>query len=508
MVSEEKMADKTSQPVDHEQAGVSASGIAATSEESGVTLTDLVQVILAHAITAFVTGAVVFLAVCAYTLLVTPRYTATAQVFVSYNPGSSVSDDISNINTAGSYISNQIKSYPALAKTESVLQPVIDDLGLNETSADLADSIEVTNPTDTALVNIAVTNTDPKQSAQIANAVADSLSSVVSSKLYENGQQSPIKLSVVQQAVEPASPSYPKVSLNLLIGAVIAVMLGMLAAVLKDHTETRIQDLDDLQNILAAPVIGRVPFDNVLSSDKPVVIGKPGTAIAEEFRRIRTNLSFTAPVVGGKSRLLVISSASPEDGKTTMAVNIAAALAENDASVLLIDADLRHPSVAEKLGMEGGAGLVHVLSGQSAVKDVIQEYWKPTLHIMPAGPKPPNASVLLNSSTMRVMVQEALKSYDYVLVDTSPMSIANDAVVFGEIGRGVMLVVRRGRTIKHDLKDVTGELNGLGVPVTGVVFNSVKASERRGHQGYYYYYDDGDKKNDKNPDSKPGHAAK
>ena len=88
------------------------------------------------------------------------------------------------------------------------------------------------------------------------------------------------------------------------------------------------------------------------------------------------------------------------------------------------------------------------------------------------------------------------------------MSIANDAVVFGEIGRGVMLVVRRGRTIKHDLKDVTGELNGLGVPVTGVVFNSVKASERRGHQGYYYYYDDGDKKTDKNPDSKPGHAAK
>ena len=131
---------------------------------------------------------------------------------------------------------------------------------------------------------------------------------------------------------------------------------------------------------------------------------------------------------------MVVTSAGASEGKTTISVNIAAALAEDGPRVLLIDADLRHPSVAHKIDIDGSAGLTHVLSGQAAVKDVIQRYWKPNLHIIPAGPKPPNASTLLNSPLMTTLVANAMQQYDYIIIDTAPMVVANDAVIFMKQG--------------------------------------------------------------------------
>lgn len=456
--------------------------------DGGITFVDLFRIIRKHAISAIVTFAIVFVGVCGYTLIIPPQYTATSKVFATYDSSVAGAGDYSTISTAGSYISNQLKSYPALAKTEAVLQPVIDDLGLDMSVGGLAESLTVTNPSDTVVVEISVENENPSQSAAICNAVAESLQTVVSKSLYSGGKASPVQLTVVQQATEPGAPSSPKIPLNLAIGVVLGLVLGIMVALLKNMLATRVQESSELIEIIDAPVMGRIPSDGLLNESKPVVISSPDGPIAEEFRRIRTNLSFTMQAKGSTSRLIVISSTAPAEGKTTVSVNIAAALAENGASVLLIDADLRHPSVADKLGLEGNAGLVHVLSGQSDVKDVIQRYWKPNLHVMPAGPKPPNPSVLLNSSMMRALVSQALKQYDYVLIDTSPLKVANDAAVFGEMGNGVVLVSGRDVTVKRDLKDIASELGTLDVPVTGFVLNYVKEGKKRGKNDYYYYY--------------------
>ena len=158
--------------------------------------------------------------------------------------------------------------------------------------------------------------------------------------------------------------------------------------------------------------------------------------------------------------------------------------------MLLIDADLRHPTVADRIGLEGGAGLAHVLSGQATVKDVVQRYWKPNLHIMPAGPKPPNASMLLNSKTMTELLDVALQTYDYVIVDTSPMVVANDAAVFGAKSDGIVLVSGRDVTMKRDLKDIAVQLDNLNVPVVGFVFNFEKERKTSSNDYYYYYYYD------------------
>lgn len=477
------------------------------TEDNGITLMDLFRIVRKHIVVGIITFVVVFAAVCAYTFLVPPKYSATSQVFATYSDSSVQDNNISNINSASTYITNQIQSYPTLATTESVLKPVIDDLGLDTTVAGLAGQLTVTNPTNTAFVNITAQSGDAKQSSDIANAVAESLSNVVEKSLYASGKESPVKLSIVQRASVPLSPSSPKVALYLAVGLVGGLILGVFATLIRDLMATRVEEANDLQDIINAPIMGRIPTDDSLKGIKPIIISSPAGRISEEFRRIRTNLSFTSKVEGSNARMIVITSVGPSEGKTTVSVNVAAALAENGAKVLLIDADLRHPSVADRLGLEGGAGLAHVLSGQATVKDVVQRYWKPNLHIMPAGPKPPNASMLLNSKTMTEMLDMALQTYDYVIVDTSPMVVANDAAVFGAKSDGVVLVSGRDVTMKRDLKDIAVQLENLNVPVVGFVFNFEK-ERKTSNNDNYYYYDEGGKTSHKAPKSRSGAKRK
>ena len=459
------------------------------TEDDGITLMDLFRIVHKHLLVGIITFVVVFAAVCAYTFLAPPKYSATAQVFATYSDSSVQDNNISNINSASTYITNQIQSYPTLATTESVLKPVIDDLGLDTTVANLAGQLTVTNPTNTAFVNISVEDGDAQQASDIANAVAASMQNVIQNDLYSAADKSPVKISIVQRARVPESPSSPNKPLYLAVGVVAGLVLGVFAALLKDMLNTKVEETSDVRSLVGASSLGSVPQDNSLGEKRPVLISQPNGPIAEEFRRIHTNIEFLqTDKVAGKGQLLVITSAQPSEGKTTTSINVAAALAEDGARVLLIDADLRHPSVAHHLGLEGSAGLAHVLSGQMAPKDVVQNYWKPKLHILPAGKRPANAGVLLGSDTMRIMVEQALTQYDYVIIDTAPLSVSNDGVVFGRWAKGLVLVTGRGVCEKKELKEVSESLHVAKVPVLGFIFNYADLKKTHSNSNYYYYY--------------------
>ncbi|WP_217626161.1 polysaccharide biosynthesis tyrosine autokinase [Bifidobacterium santillanense] len=462
-----------------------------------MTILDLLMAVRKHWLTAVIVFVITVAAVAGYTFTRTKMYTATSQLFASYNNSASASSDAGSNsysvagaqNLASTYIGTQLKSYPSLVKTSAVLQPVINqqnDNGL--TVSKLAAMVTADNPEDTYMVSVAVVDPDPAKAADLANEVAESLSKVVGSELYSSGEKSIVKLSVVQKAQKPAGPSSPNVKLNLAAGIAAGLVLAIIAAVLRDLLSRRVQDVSDLQTIAQnATIVGIIPKDESLNETKPIVVSKPDGSIAEEFRRIRTNLSFTTSKDGDKGRLIVVTSSMPEEGKTTISCNLAATLAENGAAVLLIDADLRHPSVAKRLGVEGNVGLAHVLSNQATVKDVVQRYWKPNLHVLPAGPRIQNASVLLNSSIMHTLVKQAVQQYDYVIIDTSPMSVANDAAVFGQQGNGVVLVSGKGVTFKRALRGTVTELGELDVPVLGFVFNMADEKRKNGYGSYYYY---------------------
>lgn len=463
-----------------------------------MTIADLLQIVRKHLASAIISFVVVFAAVAAVTFIMPPKYTATAEVFATYAGQSGQTQTTNDMSSGANYLNTQITTYPELVKTEAVLQPVIKDLGLDMTTTDLAGVVTATNPTNTFMVDISAEVGDPQQAADIANSVAKNLADQISSDLYNNSSSSgsPIKLTVVQKAQTPTSQSSPNTPLYLAAGLILGLIVGIGVALLKDILNTKVDSTDDVRELTHASSLGTVPQATILDDSRPVVVAQPAGSEAEEFRRIRTNLSFlTTTATQGHGRLLVITSTDPSEGKTTVSSNVAVALAEEGKSVLLIDADLRHPSaVAHKLGIEGHVGLSHVLSRQASPADVIQKYWKPNLHIMPAGKRPANASILLNSDLMKEMVEQALTQYDYVIIDTAPLSVANDATVFGRMAGGLVLVTGKGVVEKKELENTATALQAAEVPILGFIFNFADPKKIHSKNYYYYYYEDGNKR--------------
>lgn len=461
-----------------------------------MTIADLLQIVRKHLASAIISFVVVFAAVAAVTFIMPPKYTATAEVFATYAGQSGETQTANDMSSGANYLNIQIKTYPELVKTEAVLQPVIKDLGLDMTTTDLAGVVTATNPTNTFMVDISAEVGDPQQAADIANSVAKNLSDQISSDLYNSSSSgSPIKLTVVQKAQTPTGQSSPNIPLYLAAGLILGLIVGIGVALLKDILNTKVDSTDDVRELTHASSLGTVPQAAILDDSRPVVVAQPAGSEAEEFRRIRTNLSFlTTTATQGHGRLLVITSTDPSEGKTTVSSNVAVALAEEGKSVLLVDADLRHPSVAHKLGIEGHVGLSHVLSRQASPADVIQKYWKPNLHIMPAGKRPANASILLNSDLMKEMVGQALTQYDYVIIDTAPLSVASDATVFGRMAGGLVLVTGKGIVEKKELRSTATALQTAEVPILGFIFNFADPKKTHSKNYYYYYYEDGNKR--------------
>ena len=463
-----------------------------------MTIADLLQIVRKHLASAIISFVVVFAAVAAVTFIMPPKYTATAEVFATYAGQSGETQTTNDMSSGANYLNTQITTYPELVKTEAVLQPVIKDLGLDMTTTDLAGVVTATNPPNTFMVDISAEVGDPQQAADIANSVAKNLADQISSDLYNNSSSSngsPIKLTVVQKAQTPTSQSSPNIPLYLAVGLIFGIIVGVGVALLRDILNTKVDSTDDVRELTHASSLGTVPQATILDDSRPVIVAQPAGSEAEEFRRIRTNLSFlTTTATQGHGRLLVISSTNPSEGKTTVSANVAVALAEEGKSVLFIDADLRHPSVAHKLGIEGHVGLSHVLSRQASPADVIQKYWKPNLHIMPAGKRPANASILLNSDLMKEMVEQALTQYDYVIIDTAPLSVAGDATVFGRMAGGLVLVTGKGVVEKKELENTATALQAAEVPILGFIFNFADPKKIHSKNYYYYYYEDGNKR--------------
>jgi capsular polysaccharide biosynthesis protein len=276
-------------------------------------------------------------AAAAWSLTRTPGYQATSQVFVSTQSGGTVSE----LQQGSTFSQARVQTYVNLVSTPIVLNPVISYLEVDDLSADdLATQVSASSPLNTTIIEIAVTDADPVRAADIANAVGASLTSTVAElETLPGTTESPIKLTRVKDALAPFTPVSPNVPLNLALGALVGLALGIGVAVLRTVLDTRIRSTRDVEQATDRPIIGTIPFDPK-AKERPVILhADPQNVRSEAFRALRTNLQFL-DMDGGKT--FVVTSSVPSEGKSTTSVNHAIALADAGKRVVSAGATTRH----------------------------------------------------------------------------------------------------------------------------------------------------------------------
>ena len=299
---------------------------------------------------------------------------------------------------------------------------------------------------------------------------------------------------VVQPADVPTSPSSPKIVRNTVIGGLVGVLLALALALILDRVDRRVREPDELEDIFDLPIVGYVPESGSLRKEDagPQLRGP----IAEAFRMLRTTLLYFN--VDKNLRSLLVTSAAPKEGKTTVSLNLACTAAAGGAKVLLLEADLRHPALRKHISdvPDGIPGLGEIIardldlhSGVTRVPLESSKEGRPlaSLDVILAGPVPPNPADLLESQRMRMLIQEAERDYDLVVIDTPPTFVVPDAVPLVNQVSGVIVVARLGVTMRDTARKLREQLDNLNAPTLGLVVNSVDHWRTR----YGYIYESG-----------------
>ncbi|MCD2440998.1 polysaccharide biosynthesis tyrosine autokinase [Agromyces sp. SYSU K20354] len=413
---------------------------------------------------------------------VTPIYHSTASLYFSLRTASSGSD----INQGSAYTQAQMLSFAQLATSALVLDPAAAELDRGFSTIELRRMMSVTIPQNTVILDINVGTTDPERAALVANTVAASLVAAVNevAPIDSDGAAT-----VSARSIEPATPaifqSAPNKQQDAFLGAVIGFLLSSVAVVLASALDTRVRSETALKAITELPLLGSIEQTPLSSDPRPVAIRQPNGSAAESFRQVRSGLRFAS--ASHETRSLAITSSVPAEGKTWLAANLSFVLAETGKRVLLVDADLRKPRVADTFGLVGAVGLTTVLIDAIPLRSAVQAWPRSSLEILPSGAVPPNPAELLASERMKEIIQQLVDAYDLVVIDTAPVEAVADATMIAQQVDSVLIVADTRRVRRAQLASTIAVLERTGAHISGVVLNRVKARPR---DSYYYVSDE------------------
>ncbi len=322
-------------------------------------------------------------------------------------------------------------------------------------------------------------------------------------KMKEAGVSAGLKSNnfrIVDVARVPTTPVEPNVPRNLAFGLMLGLTSGVGLAFLMEGLDNTVRTTEQAQMISGLAPLGMIPLGSrsareganskrlVIASSKEVVElitqVRPQSQMAESYRALRTSLLLSN--LGAPPKMIMITSALPQEGKTTTSINCAVVLAQKGVRVLLVDADLRRPSIHKILGMGPRSGLSNVLTGSSTLEEVVtSSSVLPNLSILSAGTPPPNPAELLASTNMRDMLEKLRGEYDHIVIDTPPALSVTDAVVLSPRADAIVLVIRSGHTTKQALRRSRDILMQVNAKLSGVLLNAVDLTS----PDYHYYYE-------------------
>lgn len=284
--------------------------------------------------------------------------------------------------------------------------------------------------------------------------------------------------------LDPARPSFvpisPKVPVNLAMGLLggFVVAAGLVVALEKRDGRLRLQE--DVEGLLRAPLLGLFPRltsrDAGTRAERDLLVaGHPGSPAAEYCRAIRTNLLFATPK--GASRLVVVTSGGLDEGKSTLTLNLGAALAQSGLRTLIVDADLRRPRLHEALGADNARGVSTLSAGAGVLEDAIQRTVVPGLFLLPGGPLPPQPAELLHTRAFSELLVRLGERFDRVLIDSPPVNLVADAAVLAAQSDGVILVIRANQTRREAAAKALRTLQNVKAQVLGLVLNAADPAD-------------------------------
>lgn len=485
------------------------------NEEIEIDLSRLFRALLKK---AWLIGAVAV--VCAvltliYTVVfVSPKYQSGAMFYVN-NTGLGV--DIDSIISASDISASKdlVNSYIVILNTRETLNDVIDYAGVDRTYSEVKAMISAQAVDDTEIFRVVVTCEDPEEAEKIADAIAYILPKRITSIIDGTSTK------VVESAVLPSGASSPSYTKNTMLGFVLGLVIMAAVIVVLELLDVTIREEEDITQNCKHPILASVPDmsngnknntqygysrgthkDAAGESQNGATVlygNRIGFAAAESYKLLRTKLQFSFTDDDG-CRVIGVTSAMVSEGKSLTSINLAYSLAELGKRVILLDGDMRRPTLAEKLGLEKKPGLSSCLTGQSELGKLIQ-YCSVSgddkaFHVITAGQNPPNPIELLSSAKMDTTLETLRKHYDYVIVDLPPIKEVSDALAVANKLDGMLLVVRQNHCNRVDLGATIRQLAFVNAKVLGVVFNGVtdagknygKKYYNRYYKGYGYYY--------------------
>ena len=466
-----------------------------------MTLEDLWKLTRRHLVAIVVCALLGVLLAFGWMLLQPKVYTASSSGYVTAGGGQSLSESFSSQTLA----QQKAEAYVTLFTNRNVAKAVIDELGLNATPSELVDRITATVPPDGVTIDVTASAPTAAEARDIADAVVGAAADEAR-KMEETGPatettnaqgkqvkekpQAQVVIAPSESAVLPSSPSSPDPLRVLSIGLVLGLLLGYAVAAVRHHNDTQVRRVEDVEAITASGVMGILPMSQHLGSERGDVSRTKSFHEREALRKVRTNLRFVD--VDHQPRSVVITSAKQGEGKSTVAANLAAVLAEAGESVVLVDADLRRSAVARAFNLSNDVGLTEVLAGTVELDDALQPTDTAGLQIIAAGAIPPNPSELLGSKRMETLIAQLGREH-MVILDAPPVLPVTDATLLTRSADGAVVVVAAGRTHREELERAVTSLTTVGGKLLGAILNQVSTKRmdrlRYGDVTYGYSQD-------------------
>ncbi|MDY6054837.1 polysaccharide biosynthesis tyrosine autokinase [Micrococcus sp.] len=446
-----------------------------------------------------------------WTMAQPARYTSTASALVSIGSG----DNIGVALTADNLAKSKARQYAELGRSRSVAENALSRVNADISTSEALEDIEVSNTEQSAQLTIRATASSPELAQQLASAWVAALGEQVAS--LESGNltspapgaptsSSPIRVAPLSDATLPGTPSSPNAPLALALGFLAGLAIGLLYALVRKVLDNRVRSARALEERFGLTILGTIPEVSgsrrggsqaqrthtnrvMMNHDESSLTASEKRArfrTVESFKELRTNIQFLRP--DHAPRAVTITSSHPAEGKSSVASNLALALAQSGTPVVLVDGDLRRPVLAKSFGLVEGVGVTDVVLGQASVDDVLQYLPDvPGFALLGAGRVPPNPSEIVASDRFNNLIRE-LSGEAFVVIDAPPLLPVTDAAIMARRFDGCILVVSAGRSTFDELEKVVSSVHKIQGEILGAVLNRVPTSGSEA-SSYQYYGD-------------------